>query len=186
MTFRVPAAAHIIMALGVSSASAQSIGVFGDASCATCNLEWTEFVQSTFYVNVVTGGDVQGIVGADFLLTDDAGVLASGIVTVSPNPMTTVFLGDPRTGTSLAFSTCQTGSCINLLRVDVIPIAPVPTATVSIEAHPDTAEGCPIVELCDLTWICVAGGQAIVNDSSHPCTIAVNHSTWSEVKGLYD
>ena len=71
MKLRVIATLVAVMAFGVGSASAQSIGVFADTGSASCNITAGAFQAVDFYINAVGTGVLPsggGVRAAEFQL----------------------------------------------------------------------------------------------------------------------
>ena len=189
MKLRVIATLVAVLAFGVGSASAQSIGLFGDLGSASCNIAVGG--PGTFYINVVGSGVLPtgGITGAEFAVANLSTTDAFLILT--PNVAANVDLGNPFSGgTNVAFPTCQTGASINLYKVDFFASVDLTGRLISIVAHsaPNNPNfACSLVTLCDapaFTKVCVAGGEAYIDGPD--CNVAVEETTWSDVKSLFN
>ena len=174
-------------------ASAQSIGVFSDASASSCNIIWDtrESPFAEIYLHLLMG-PLRNFAGLEFRV---AGLPVSSI------PPSTEFFPSPAAilgtsisdGLTVAWHTCQGENAtapVLLGRVTLISLNPVGEHTLAIQGSltPSNPEfPCPLVNLCDppaFAKVCVAGGHAFMN-SSRECTVAVEERSWSEVKGLY-
>jgi hypothetical protein len=67
---------------------------------------------------------------------------------------------------------------------------PVNTYVSVVPGDPPTNPqfACALLTLCDFpafTKVCVTGGQFIINPSGRTCTVAVEETTWGELKALY-
>ena len=85
MKLRIIATLVAVMAFGVGSASAQSIGVFADTGSASCNITAGAFQAVDFYINAVGTGVLPsggGIRAAEFQLLN---TLEAGTV-LNPTP----------------------------------------------------------------------------------------------------
>ena len=191
MKFHVIAALCTALCFAAGSASASSIGVFFAPDASDCDLTLTEPGTITWYICGILGGDpaAGGVTGAEFRQT---GTPEGWFATVAPNSNAGVSLGNPLGGgCNIAFPACQEGqSGVLLLYTITAFAASVPGPTyLSIEPHssPSNADfQCSLFTLCDFpdyTMFCVPGGQAIINGPS--CSVGVEGTTWSHVKGLY-
>ncbi|MFQ5600135.1 MAG: hypothetical protein ACE5G2_06235 [Candidatus Krumholzibacteriia bacterium] len=178
----------LTVAVAAGSASGQSIGLFSDPGCASCNLATTPGIPATLWIGMATGGSVSGIKGAEFRVDG----LPAGWLTIStPNPAANLALGDPFAGgCNIAFPECQVGACINLYTVTVIPFSSDVDVVCVVDKHSSPSNPnflCALVNLCDaplFTKVCVGAGSMFIN-SQADCTVAVEETTWSSVKSLY-
>jgi hypothetical protein len=194
MKLRVIATLVAVLAFGVGSASAQSIGIFADPGSSSCNISGASVI--TFYVNVIGAGALSpaGVTGAEFRLDVPWGPADAAGVFETPNPAATVNVGSSiLTGKNIAFPSCQGGPSIGLYTVTVLVANPLAfdDIVVSILEHSSPSNAnfvCPVVNQCDapaFTAVCVPGGQAFINGQGD-CTVAVQEKTWSEVKNLFN
>jgi hypothetical protein len=175
-----------LLALLVSPTFGASIGLFSTPDCSRCNLTLPAGSSGTIYIAVETTGLGFGVDGAEFKVT---GLPAGWMVnTVAPSPPALAF-GDPfgSEGTWLWLADTITGSCAQLFTATITATTQVDE--VILEVAGTTAPGtCPIVFIhcgsCN-THVCVLGGRLYIN-SATDCTVAVQPSTWSKVKQLYD
>ncbi len=177
------------LTLAASMASAQSIGLFGDPSGASCNLVVNPGVAGTGFLIAIPGGPVTGITGAEFRV---AGLPGGWFAISTPNPASNLSLGDPfTTGANIAFPTCQAGGPVTLYTVTLIATSVVTDGLFEVVAKTPPSNpnfDCPLVTLCDapaFTKVCVGGGAAFLN-SSNECTVAVEETSWSRLKALYN
>jgi hypothetical protein len=194
MKLRVIATLVAVLAFGVGSASAQSIGVFADPGSSSCNIAGTSVIS--FYVNVVGSGSLSpaGITGAEFRLDVPWGPADAAGVFETPNPAASVNVGASiLVGKNIAFPACQVGPSIGLYTVTVLVANPAAFNDITVGILPHTTPSnvnfqCPVVNQCDapaFTAVCVPGGEAFIN-SQRDCTVAVQEKTWSEVKNLFN
>jgi hypothetical protein len=189
---KAPILAPLAIALWLSAgtASASSIGVFFAADGSDCDATVEAYTPLTWYVCAVLSGDAaaDGVTGAEFSLE---GAPDDMFKNVFVNEAANVSLGSPVAGgCNIAFPTCQTGEngILLLYRIEAITISkPGPTyLTITKHTKPSNSEfQCPVLVLCDnnYTMMCVAGGSAIINGAA--CTVGVERTTWSRIKGLY-
>ena len=78
-----------------------------------------------------------------------------------------------------------------LYTVTLTPLTPGAQATLHVTSKDDPplgAQQCPLVEsdlpACIFCPFCVGGGTMLVNQEED-CTVAVQQSTWSQVKALF-
>jgi hypothetical protein len=194
MKLRVIATLVAVMAFGVGSASAQSIGVFADTGSASCNITAGAFVAVDFYINAVGTGVLPsggGIRAAEFQLLN---TLEPGTI-LNPTPApgsTPAGPGPTAGGVAIAFGTCQTGPSVLLYTVQLVFLqATNVTGTLAIAQHTTPSNAnfeCVVMNLCDdpvFTSVCVSGGEASVN-GLFDCNVAVEDKTWSDVKSLFN
>jgi len=195
MKLRVIATLVAVLAFGVGSASAQSIGIFADTGSSSCNVQIPVYSQtSSFYINVVGSGALvpAGINGAEFQVLHNL-TGADAILTVVPNAGSNIALGDPMAGgCNIAFPGCQAGASVNLYEIKVFLLNGAFTDFVSVAAHTVPSNpnfACSLINKCDgpiFTAVCVPGGAAYINDQADPCQIAVEDKSWGEVKSLFN
>ncbi|MFQ5599756.1 MAG: hypothetical protein ACE5G2_04290 [Candidatus Krumholzibacteriia bacterium] len=183
----------MIWSLSARTVLAASIGLFSTADCTSCNLTVPEGGSSTLYIRF-TGLSglpwVNGLLGAEFKVTG----LPDGWIAVSTRSAASyTAFGDPfgPTGASLGFPTPQTGDCINLYTVTLTSTSAAADIVLRVTkrtppTNPDfpcpraTVECGPCFPL-----ICVGGGGLLINSETE-CTVAVEGSTWSRIKLLYE
>ena len=197
MKLRVIATLVAVLAFGVGSASAQSIGIFSDLGSASCNIAAPLYTPTTFYINVIGSESILPISGmtvAEFRVANTLNIGVTALVTSVPNAAANIPIGDPFVGGALlAFPVCQNGPSINLYAVNFTSINDAANANqlLSVVAHntPSNANfDCSLINLCDgptFTSFCVAGGEAWLN-SPTDCTVAVEEKSWGAVKTLFN
>ena len=194
MKLRVIAALVAVMAFGVGSASAQSIGIYSDLGSANCNITALLYTPVNFYINVVGSGGLvpNGINGAEFqVLHTITG--ADAVMTPTPNAASNLNQGNPLAGgCNIAFPICQVGASVNLYSVQIVSFsALLANKVLSVDAHTTPSNvnfACALVNKCDapaFTAVCVAGGQGFINGGGN-CSVAVEDVTWSKVKNLFN
>jgi len=196
MKLRVIATLVAVLAFGVGSASAQSIGIFADPGSASCNVNAALYVGTNFYINAVGSGALvpAGVNGAEFRVDTSFIGGADAILTPTPNPAATLALGNPFTGgCNIGFPGCQLGASVLLYTVQIVVLnaANTTNATMIVDQHttPSNANfACALINKCDApiyTAFCVPGGTAFLNGQGD-CNVAVEDKTWSEVKNLFN
>jgi hypothetical protein len=174
------------LCLATGTASAQSIGVFFDLGGNDCDATVAMFTPAAYYILAGLGGpSVGGITGAEFRVDGTPG---AWFPSATANPSANVTLGSPLTGgCNIAFPVCQAAGPVLLYTVNMFATSAVVNDYLSVGRHNTTPSLlCPVQVLCDApvyTLVCVAGGVAIINGP--PCTVAVEETSWSTVKGLY-
>jgi hypothetical protein len=179
-----------VLLLAPSALRAQSIGIFSDPVGANCNFTANFSVPFTLYINAVNSTLMPwgGLTGAEFKVT---GMPPSWITIVTPNPLSTLVLGDPfdGVGVNIAFPVCQASFQVNLFTVTVVPLTVETEVTLTVTQRTpplNPAYPCPLLTDCDIFFsiVCVDGGQGFINSSRY-CNVPVEESTWGKIKELY-
>ena len=180
-----------ILCVAAGSASAQSIGFYWDTAAANCNGSNALFTPGTMYVLGIRGGAAgAGLTGAEMRID---GFPSSWFPAPVANPASSVAIGSLMTqGANIAFATCQmgTGNVILLYSVNYFAADEQANRVVSVLKHATPSNPnfqCPLMVLCDApvyTKVCVLGSSGIINGP--PCTVAVETTSWSAVKGLFN
>jgi len=180
------------LCLAAGSASAQSIGIYWDTSAATCNGNTAPFSPGTMYVLGIRGGAASGgLTGAE--LRVDNFPVSTWFPSAVANPSANVAIGSLLgTGANIAFASCQTGTAnvILLYTVSYFATDVQSNRILSVLRHSAPSNPnfqCPLMVLCDapvFTKVCVTGSQGIINGP--PCTVAVETTSWSAVKNLFN
>jgi hypothetical protein len=170
-----------------------SIGLFSDPNCSSCNLTIPSGQTGTLYISAVDIGGpselCQGIDGAELRVVG----LPPGWTSIAqPNPQAILTIGDPmQCGANIAFYPAQAGHCILLYTVTIHATSPIEGATLTVVAHCDPSHPqyvCPLIATdygVAYARCCVPGGTLFLN-SSQECSVAVQPSTWSGVKTLFN
>ena len=180
-----------ILCLAAGSAAAQSIGVYWDTAAANCNGSNAPFTQGTMYVLGIRGGAAgAGLTGAEMRVS---GFPSTWFPSATANPASNVAIGNVMdSGANIAFPMCQAGSGNVILLYTVGYFAADEQANRVVTVLKHTAPSnpnfqCPLMVLCDapvFTKVCVLGSSGIINGP--PCTVAVETTSWSAVKGLFN
>jgi hypothetical protein len=185
--------ANVVVALFVATgaARASSIGVFFDAAGTDCDAQIPENSAFTIYVIAILSGDAAaaGVTGAEYQLL---GADPAWLTMVTPNPTATFVIGSPidGVGANIGWPSCQTPATGTLLLHTITGFSPGATSPRTLRVVPrfcaHACYYCPLVTLCDIefTKLCVSGGEAFVNRPT-PCNVAVQPSTWTQVRALY-
>ena len=181
----------LIAILIASECRAQSIGLFFDADGATCSANIPANGSGHLYILGITGGGVAGgITGAEFVVT---GFPAGWFANIVPNPASNLQFGTPlnTVGCNIAFPTCQTGSLVLLYTIDFFATTLVSNQYVVVHMRNPPLNSnfsCPLMTQCGFPYsiVCGTGGAAIINPTGPGCTVAVENTTWSRMKRLYD
>jgi hypothetical protein len=187
--------ASLVMALCLAgSASASSIGVFFDTGATDCDTAIPQNSGFTIYIIAILGGDAgsNGMTGAEYrMVGNDPGWFAN----YTPGPGSNLALGTPidGVGANVAWPSCQNPGNGMLLLGTISGFSPAPPLERTLRVQPRNPPtnllfNCPLVTLCDaeFTKLCVAGGEAFVNRPGVTCTVGVEPSSWTKVKGLYN
>jgi len=189
MRLRVIVTLAMALCLGVGSASAASIGIYADLAGNVCHGTIMPGVNPNLYVLALANGPAAGgITGAECRVDG----LPPGWMAFATANSGTALGNIMAGGGNVAFPTCMPGQAPNGMvlcwTVFVIPTTVVGPTYLTVKQHSTTPTlPCPLVTLCDppaYTPVCVSGGQFTINGG--PCTVAVQPSTWSKVKGLYN
>jgi len=182
------------VALGIASrAGAASIGLFADPNCTLCNLEIPSGQSGTFYISAVNVGDSPDLsYGTDGAELRVIGLPAGWSTQAQRSPQSNISIGDPmQCGANIAFPTRQTSNCILLYTVSVQATSQVSEAQLRVVEHCTPSHPlypCPLL-VHDIgpafIRLCVPGGSLFIN-SSHPCNVSIQGTTWAGVKQLYD
>jgi hypothetical protein len=185
----------------VGTPAAQTIGVYGDPSAATCPVIPIGPTQ-VYVVATLAPAACGGITGAEFRLV---GWPTSWFYSLQQGPGIPE-IGNPfQEGIRLTSFTCRTGEggTVPLLTITVFAPSPASNVTVTVNGHLQPADpqfACPVVALCDapvFTKLCATGITTRINDQFGfcrclaPCLgacqpIGVEPSSWSSIKRLYD
>lgn len=191
-----------VLAIGTGAlADDGSIAVYLDDAGTQCEA----FIVSGVTVGSVwmnlAGATTGGITGVEFRI-DNSNSSAYGVQFV-PDPAANIALGDPLfTGTNMAFPTCQTGTGgrVKLGQLLITENTPTPDVSLTVRQHLTPRNEfypCPLAFLCDApyyTGVCLSPfdsdlWRATMNPSqgvSGVCLpVAVEQTTWSQVKSLY-
>ena len=160
-----------------------------DEGGVSCNLEVSVGETASFYVLGWTDFP-WGIVGAELRVV---GVPQSWVVSVTPNPLAHLTLGDPLgEGANIAFpAPAGYGHAVILYTVVVTPTSQESDLEFSVthKSPPTNANlVCPRLNYacpgpCDF-FPCAEGRSLWVN-SSQGCVVSVEASSWTMIKGLY-
>lgn len=186
---------------GVVYAEEATIGVYVDAAGTQCTGSTNGgIVTGSVWVNLA-GAAAAGFTGAEFRV--DNSHRLDCIVTVTPDPAVTVFLGDPFNllRANVAFGTCQTEPRVRLLTftlAEKVPLTDIWLTLTQSYYNLNPEFRCPLLTLCDepvYTKVCVGmpdnsvHWSAVLNPSegvSADCVpVGVSASSWSQIKGLY-
>lgn len=183
-------AAALSTLLSAGSASGQTIRIYADSTCGSCNVQ-VPFPGGTVFYTVLHPGSAQAASSVVFRVTG----LPSGWTTITQRLHATAFDvidGDPF-GAGVAYSfPCRTGECIPLFRTLVLPSTAVSDVTLSVTHH---ALDCgrpfpwdcfpPRVFLCEEGLAAISEDAAGVINGDRECTVSVRSVTWGEARSLY-
>jgi hypothetical protein len=184
------------LTLGVSTAFAQSIDLCFNAAGTIC--EGNPAGNAFLYILARPGGAVaDGITTAEFFVD---GLPGDWFTVSTPNALAAgSTIGDPFASvspfrTTIGFPSCQAPNAdgvVLLFSVRFFPGTPVSDhyLTVVVGNPPSNPNyTTPILVACDYptyTAYPVSGGQFILGPNQRHCTVGVESTTWSSVKGLY-
>lgn len=166
---------------------AQSIALFADASCSSCNLSVGVGQTREFQISVVTGGQAsipESVAGGEFRVS---GIPTGWQAVVIAQPYV-VSVGNPL-GNRVAFAITQpqSSTCIPLYAVQLTATSAASDISIRVEEATPSTFGCVLLNLCEPlcdTQICVGGGQMFVN-SHQNCSVGIAASAWASIKALY-
>jgi hypothetical protein len=177
-----------LVGLTVTNALAASIGLFSTPDCASCNLTIPPGETRTLYIAVVSGSLLWS--GAEFRV---AGLPEGWTATSTPNPARSFTLGDPfGSRANIGFWHVQSGDCTLLYTVQVTATSSRSDVVLQVAAGDPPSNPVHSYPLLvpdpDFPCYCVypADAGAMFINSAIECTVAVELSTWSRVKQLYD
>ena len=168
------------------------IGVAWDANGEVCNLNEQPGQQGWLYVLAYARGLAAfGFTGAE--LRVDGFPAEWYVASITPHPEASVSIGNPLGGGSnIAFAHCMVSPApIVLYTVHFFTTSAVTARVVSVTHHATPSNPnmpCPLFVACDgpcQCEFCVAGGAAAINDPGF-CTTAVEATSWSRVRSLYE
>jgi len=186
-----------LLALGAGAAFAQSIDLTGDPAGLTCQGTFPVGGATPMFIVARLGGQAAaGITGAEFWVS---GLPAGWLTIVTPNPASSVALGNPFATlpplrANIAFPGCMppdANGLVPLYTITVIAMSPATDTFLSVlVANPpsNVAYTTPIFTLCDApeyTAVPAFGGQFIINPVARHCTVGVEDTTWGQVKSLF-
>lgn len=190
MKLRVIALA-LAVTFAASAASAASISLFFDAAGTDCDYTVPAlYTPVNLYILALLGGpSADGMTGAEFRVLNWP---VAWFANITANPAANTVLGSIWTGANIAFPGCQPGSAGKVLLYSVSGFATsaVGETYLTVVQHYTPSNPnfpCPLLVLCDspvYTKVCVSGGVAILNGRT--CQIAVEPTSWSNVKALYN
>jgi hypothetical protein len=168
----------------------QSIGLYSDDSCASCNVSLNTGETSQIWVSIRAGGQApnpETIIGGAFRV--------SGIPsdwTVVGMSMPYVFApGDPRERVQFGILNPQTQLCFPVYVIMLTAMSSQSDVVLSVEAAVPPSNpslNCPYIVPCDGApcdaFLCVAGGDLFVN-SETTCSVSTAAAAWTHVKTLY-
>jgi hypothetical protein len=157
-----------------------TIGVYSDTGAGNCNVVDAEGLVTVAVVLV----NSDGATFTSFALEESDGLQMSYINESSPFQLT---LGDTRSGITVTFGACLTGS-VHLLTVRYNGTGTTSTCeAIGVVPHPGRPAG--LIEVFDCTqtlYTASHGGTALVSDDGAcGCDTPVADSSWGRVKSLY-
>ena len=175
--------AVVLSVLLAADATAASIDLYSTPDCTSTLLHIAEGATDTLYIRASTEGLMYPILTAGFRVS---GLPSNWVATSIADPTIALALGDPfsQEGTTLAYTTSVTGSCISFFTVIIEATTMVEDVVLEVTDKPDPPFGCPYVfedcPPCDFHQTCVEGGQLFINP-----TTPVQYRTWTAVRQLF-
>ena len=178
----------VLCVAGLASAQQDvgSIDIFSDGAYTSCNVV---DINGIVPVYIVHSHANDGAAASQWMLEIGGGVTMVSVGSSSPFPTA---IGDPFTGISIAYGTCQTGNTL-ILTVNFFGSGTSATCSLmSIVPDPGALSG--LVEIVDCLPEPIGpnkvtiekGGQARVNpDGTCNCTVPVQETTWGGINSLY-
>ncbi len=172
--------------LAFAQSDVGSIDIFSDAAYTSCNFIDVIGLVPVYIVHTHAN---DGAAASQWMLELGAGVIMQFVGSNSPFPTA---IGNPLTGISIAYGSCQTGNTL-ILTVNFFGSGTSATCSLmSIVPDPGALSG--MVEIVDCLEPPVGpnkitlekGGQGRVNpDLTCDCTVPVRETTWGGIKALY-
>jgi len=181
----------LVVSLAASTASAGSIGLFFDPDAASCSGPIANGSTGRIYIIALLSDVADVMTVAEFRVD---GLPAGWVANLVPNPASNIVLGNPfdGVGCDIAFPTCQADDNVLLFTVDLLASTAVSDHYLRVRHRnppPNPNFPCPLVTECIAPIydkVCVSGGEAIINPTGPGCTVAVEATSWSRVKSLYE
>lgn len=165
----------------------ESIGLFSDSNCSSCNLSIPIGETKTFYVSgpISPTAPLQSYEYVEFRIE---GLPAGWTYQVQPTAAVGLVIGNPL-GDGVNASISVTSNCTTFFEVEVTATTQETGQFLTVEHHESPASpgfNCPNYTLCTPCDIlrCVAGGTLQIN-SGETCHVGISQSTWGSVKALY-
>ncbi len=178
--------------LAANPVEAATVGLFSTPNCTSCNLNIPANASvGNFYICAFGASSAEFCGGSyefEFRVT---GLRLGWVATVVPAGTAQYALGDPfDRGCNIAFSVPQAEECTLLYTVTIAPSSPGARATLRAAAHlsPSNPDFTCIraAPACDRnSGVCVGGGALLIN-SDTTCSVAVEPTSWTQVKALYE
>jgi len=182
----------LCMLLGANLVEAATVGLFSNQRCTSCNLNIRPgATQGTFFVCAVGTSSAEFCGGFYSLEFRIGGIPLGWTATAVPSAASRLALGDPfGESCTIAFDPPQAEECALLYTVTIEPSSPGARATVRARAplfpaNPDF-DCIRAVSACrGNVGICVDGSALLIN-SDATCSVAVEPTSWAQVKALYE
>lgn len=174
------------------AAAGPSLGLFADPNGTSCSIEQAIPGPGVLYILCELGGAAaQGIRAAEIGV---AGWPSDWIANVVPSPAASATLWHPLQGGGvILFPDCEAGdgSIVLLYTIEYYALGP-PIANHLLvatrnEHRIDPNFRCPLIKVCDdipEIRLCVPASGAVLNGPG--CTVGIDPTTWTRLKGLYD
>lgn len=178
----------VLVSVAARDAAAQRIAPFADLGGTSCAISAPQFVPTPVYI-LAMPGPFPGLIEARFRVSGLPAALYT--TSVASNPAALVS-GDPLgDGCNLYFDTCQAAP-VHLYTITLTNQGDtIGDRILRVETHLAATQRtlqCPLQVVCDppsFTIVCATGGTASLNGRDG-CELAVDRTTWSRIKTLYD
>ena len=184
-------------------ASAQYIGLFTDANATSCAAQVGHNPRIDLHIIAILEGDVTEMAGAQFQITGVPATWTPENVLWVPDVGSGISLGNPmfgtaahpdRAGVNVALYDCGGSSTNRRVPLGrVVLLGPPTEDNVHLRVSwfdlvpPDP--NCPFILDCDApiySKVCVGGGEIVLNgDEPASCQVAIEESTWSNIKSIF-
>ena len=172
--------ASVLLAIAVSPAPAQWIGVFDDPGGLDCTTTDVAVGSKSVYIVHSTGA---GATGLEFLLNAEQTTFSYVSTVIGAGFFS---LGEANTGISIAYNECLTGNFV-ACRVNYDTFGTTaPCARIMLDEDPNAVPPVRIYADCVGNPRSFVGGQLTVNSKNcDTCDFAVEPATWGSIKALY-
>lgn len=169
----------IVVVLGANVAMADHIGIYNDATGASCYKVPPAFQPYTWYVIHKFSA---GTTGSQWKIDDFTGQTQSGSAVQGGF----LAIGGAYTGLSLAYGGCLTGDIV-LVHLNYFGFPTPPTTCGALRVVRDPTAATVKHTTCAFVEVVATGGQAFNGDTAcGGCNeVATEETTWGSVKALY-
>ena len=183
---------------GSRPVAAQFIGIFLDPNAASCAANVGTSPRIDLHIIAILEGDVAEMTGAEFRIVGVPESWTPQNVLWVPDVGSTISIGNPLfptapyppAGVAVSFRSCQRSSRVELGRI--VLLGPPTGDNVRLQVTTTTIwphVPCPAVTRCDIprySYACVGGGEVVLNgEEPASCQVAIEESTWSNIKSIF-